>query len=94
MAKCSARVQLGNNATSEMYNKLHTAMAARGFSRTIHTGRGYVQLPHAEYVTESYASADAAANAARGVAASVDPSYKVFVTLFVEWQGYGLDPAA
>ena len=75
-----ARVEI-NNPNREVYDRLHSAMEAKSFSRVV-TGaldRKRRKLPPGTYLTESYEDAWSAIAAARSAAQLVDPAAQIVI---------------
>ena len=75
-----ARVEI-NNPNREVYDRLHSAMLAKSFSRVV-TGaldRKRRKLPPGTYLTESYVDAWSAIAAARSAAQLVDPTAQIVI---------------
>ena len=75
-----ARVEI-NNPNREVYDRLHSAMEAKSFSRVV-TGaldRKRRKLPPGTYLTESYDDAWSAIAAARSAAQLVDPAAQIVI---------------
>jgi hypothetical protein len=94
MANTIVRVELHGATNEAQYQKLHQAMAAIGFERTIVEGntRARMQLPTAMYYSTRYATVPAARDAAwkaalpTGLARAVVAAGEV-----IAWEG--LSPA-
>lgn len=81
MAQVVVRVELHGATTEDQYQRLHTAMQARGFARTIVAdGGARYLLPTATYYSDRYADAASATDAAWQGANGIAPSYAVLAT--------------
>jgi hypothetical protein len=83
MATFIVRVELHEikNLADDAYEKLHTSMEGKGFSRTIKASDGSVDhLPPAEYRYEGSATKDQVLDLAREAAKTVDKKFGVLVT--------------
>lgn len=81
MANVVVRVELHGAVTEEQYKRLHAAMQARSFVRTITGGDGVrYWLPSAMYSSEAYADAASARDAAWQAANGIATSYSVLAT--------------
>ena len=86
MANFTIRVVLNGNASWEHYDKLHKAMAARGFLDEISADDGTVyKLPDAEYVCTKTMTAERVRESAKAAADSVWTNNTIFVTEAVRW---------
>jgi len=83
MAKFTTRVELYGKATWDDYEKLHSAMAKEGFSRTIkwENDDTIYQMPHAEYNRNAEMASDEVRDSAVKAAASVWKDFAVLVTM-------------
>jgi hypothetical protein len=80
MARFTTRVQLNGEPADEVYEALHRAMKAKGFSRFI-AGDGRVNhMPHAEYNRVAETTIEAVRDDARAAADSVWSNSQVLVT--------------
>lgn len=81
MAHVAVRVELHGAVTEDQYQRLHAAMQARGFVRTITAGNGTrYWLPTATYCSDAYADATSARDAAWQAADGIAPTYAVLAT--------------
>jgi hypothetical protein len=90
MSSYLVRVELHNAKHYDAaYNRLHAAMEAGGFSRTITGNQGITyHLPPAEYFTSSNLELEQVRDAARRIANSIDPQNAVIaVKGQIGWQG-------
>jgi glucosamine 6-phosphate synthetase-like amidotransferase/phosphosugar isomerase protein len=80
MAAFTTRVEL-HDAIRDNYEKLHSEMERRGFSRTITSDKNVTyDLPPAEYNYEGAVTRNDVLEKAKSAAAAVKPSYAVLVT--------------
>lgn len=96
MSQFITRVEL-YGAKGEDYDRLHTAMGNRGFSRKItSTDNKLYFLPTAEYLRYATTlTAEEVLKDARGAAATVSPRFGVLVVETEEpVRFFGLEPAA
>ena len=93
MSTFVTRVEL-HNANGEDYVRLHQAMAAQGFARTImgSDGKRY-HLPTAEYHFNGLASTDDVRNKASTAARTVKPSFAVVASEYNSCSWVGLPTA-
>jgi len=92
MAQFLTRVEL-HMANAEDYQRLHEAMAARNFARTIVDNKGVrYHLPTAEYYSFGEIDANSVVNLAREAVASVGKTGAVITTNFVDARWNGLLP--
>lgn len=85
-----ARVELHGNATYAQYERLHVAMANRGFQRTIRNFNGTtLNLPMATYYKENSTFSVSQENEAIRLAAnSVQLNNSIVVIQSAGWNGY------
>lgn len=82
MAHVVVRVELHGPTVEAQYTRLHAAMAAAGFSRTIPGSDGAAYgLPPAMYYSDRFSEARDAQKAAWSAASGIAPSYAVIATL-------------
>jgi hypothetical protein len=81
MASFTVRIELEGNPQEKHYDKLHKAMARKGFTRFI-KGRGGVwyRLPHAEYVRQGNLTVQRVRDDAFAAAAYAWPKFQILVT--------------
>ncbi|GAB2877704.1 hypothetical protein GCM10027093_11260 [Paraburkholderia jirisanensis] len=97
MTRYMTRVELHENPnkpTSKDYDKLHAAMEAEDFSRTIKSNDGIVyKLPTAEYFIESNQTTEQVRNHAVDAAKSVWSKYSIITSQAPHSSWIGLDKA-
>ncbi|MFD1557076.1 hypothetical protein ACFSHT_15855 [Paraburkholderia silviterrae] len=97
MTRYMTRIELHENAskpTSKDYDKLHAAMEAKGFARTIKAGNGTVyKLPTAMYYAESSLTPAEVLRHADDAAKSVWKKYSVLTSEAPTSTWEGLDKA-
>jgi hypothetical protein len=89
MPDFTVRVELHDGTWAD-YETLHSAMAAKGFSRTIAYQRVTYQLPTAEYIIRANITANEVMQSAKAAAATTRRRSAVFVTTATAWNWDGL----
>lgn len=93
MSRFTTRVELHNAKSYDDYERLHSQMEGRGFTRTIQSDDAVrYHLPTAEYDYVGNVTCEQVRELARAAAAAVDRSYSVLVTEAVRRNWYGLSP--
>ena len=80
MARFTTRVELHSAKTWYDYDTLHTAMEREGFTRTLKTDDGEVQLPTAEYNREASITRDEVLESAKRAATATGHKFSILVT--------------
>lgn len=80
MASFTTRIELRGTPSKSDYDRLHTAMAQRGFKQTVSIGGKSYYLPHAEYDLIADRTVEQVLGLAREAAASVWQDHLVLVT--------------
>ena len=94
MARFTTRVQLAGSPGEQVYNQLHAAMEAEGFSREITDDDTHetFHLPHAEYNKIGEFTRVQVLNAAKAAADTLNREYSLLVTESKGRTWYNLEP--
>jgi len=96
MADFNCRVELHDARSWSDYERLHRAMEAKGFQRTVRAGNSNYHLPPAEYLYFNGVNANQVMELAKAATSSTGHDFGVMVVEINlnNGQVYGLKPAA